>query len=811
MRGFAVTSNTLCATKDKDTMAQTHNNLAAYIWSLADLLRGDFKQSQYGRIILPFTLLRRLECVLEDSKDAVLAQVEKVQAMNLPEEAQEKLLLRATNGLSFYNTSKMDLSKLGEAGIAANLESYIRDFSKDAREIFEYFKFAEFIAQLNDANLLYKIVQKVRQADLSPKVISNHDMGLVFEELIRRFAESSNETAGEHFTPRDIIRLTTSLVFMEDDEALTKPGIIRTIYDPTAGTGGFLSAGMEYVHELNPQALMRAYGQELNPESYAICKADMLIKGQEVKNIKLGNTLSNDQLYADKFDYMLSNPPFGVDWKKIESDIKDEHTLKGFDGRFGPGLPRVSDGSLLFLLHLISKLRDAADGGARIGIILNGSPLFTGGAGSGESEIRRYILEADLLEAIVALPTDMFYNTGIATYVWILSNKKAAERKGKVQLINGVNLCGKIRKSLGSKRNVMDDEDIATITRCFGAFEVVEARELDKPAEQKSNRGRQSATPKTEAAKTFASKIFNTYQFGYRRITIERPLRESYQFSDERIDTLRFDSGSLNAAMQWGYAEYATDDGWSDDSDCENYGELSAHSEAIRKHCKHHFSELKEKQLKDLLDRDTWLNQKQLLLKARQLQSVIGMEQHDDMNQFENVLADACKTAAVALDAKDKKQIKAAVSWKNPAAEKVIKKIHSRSPASLPPRHTVHPEHKGKVNPIYGLFAVDGQIIEYQADSDLRDNENVPLDPSQSVNAINEAYFLKEVQPHVPDAWIDASKKDEKDQQIGIVGYEIPFNRHFYQYQPPRDLVEIDADLDAVSAEIMQLLQEVHS
>ncbi len=621
-------------------MAQNTNNLAAYIWSLADLLRGDFKQSQYGRIILPFTLLRRLEGVLEDSKEAVLAQVEKVQAMNLPEEAQEKLLLRATGGLSFFNISKMDLSKLGEAGIAANLEAYIQGFSKDAREIFEHFKFNEFIGQLNDANLLYKIVQKVRQTDLSPKAISNHDMGLVFEELIRRFAESSNETAGEHFTPRDIVRLTTSLVFMEDDDALTKPGIIRTIYDPTAGTGGFLSAGMEYVHELNPQAVMRSFGQELNPESYAICKADMLIKGQEVKNIKLGNTLSNDQLYADKFDYMLSNPPFGVDWKKIEQDIKDENTLKGFDGRFGPGLPRVSDGSLLFLLHLISKLRpndgdvqgrtnvaggttpgatdvqgrtNVAGGttpgmeeveqrreqlprtpgatGARIGIILNGSPLFTGGAGSGESEIRRYILEADLLEAIVALPTDMFYNTGISTYVWILSNKKATERKGKVQLINGVNLCSKMRKSLGSKRNVMDETDIATITRCFGHFESVDAHDLDKPADQKSNRGRQSSNQKPRAPKTFASKIFNTYEFGYRRISIERPLRLSYQFSDERISALRFAPGALNAAMQWVYKEYGSN--WTDDQDCDNYGVLTEHAIEIRAYLKSHFSELK--------------------------------------------------------------------------------------------------------------------------------------------------------------------------------------------------------------------------
>jgi len=777
-------------------MTQTTNNLASDSWAIADLLRGDFRQSQYGRIILPFCLLRRLECVLEPTKEAVLAEQQKIQAMNLPEEAQEKMILRATGGLSFFNTSKMDLSKLGEAGIKANLESYIQSFSKDARQIFEYFNFAEFIGQLNDANLLYKVVQKVRTIDLSPKEVSNHDMGLVFEELIRRFAESSNDTAGEHFTPRDIVRLTTSLVFMEDDDALTRAGIIRTIYDPTAGTGGFLSSGMEYVHELNPKAVMRAYGQELNPESYAICKADMLIKGQDVSNIKLGNTLTNDQLYADKFDYMLSNPPFGVDWKKIEQEINDEHNHKGFDGRFGAGLPRVSDGSLLFLLHLISKLRDSADGGARIGIILNGSPLFTGGAGSGESEIRRYILEADLLEAIVALPTDMFYNTGISTYVWVLSNKKAKARKGLVQLINGVNLCGKMRKSLGSKRNVMDDSDIATITKCFGDFEVVDARELDKPAEQKSNRGRQSANPKTEAAKTFAAKIFKTHEFGYRRITIERPLRMSYQFSDERIASLRFESGALNAVMQWTYAEYGA--AWIDAELSTNYGDLSNHQDAIRRYIKLHFADLKEKQIKDLLDRHTWHDQLAIMLKARRLQVTIGSAQFDDMNAFDDMLAKAAKKQGISLDAKEKKTIEAAVSWKNPDAQKVIKKIH-----------------KGKADPIYGLFAGEGdnvgKTVEYKADGDLRDAENVALDPSKNVNAINEAYFKKEVQPHVPDAWIDASKKDGKDQQIGIVGYEIPFNRHFYQYQPPRDLAEIDADLDAVSAEIMKLLQEVHS
>jgi len=772
-------------------MSDSPTNLATFIWSLADLLRGDFKQSQYGRIILPFTLLRRLECVLEPGKKKVLTEVEKVRKMNLPEEAQEKLLLRSAK-LSFFNTSKMDLSKLGESGIAANLESYIQSFSRDAREIFEYFKFTEFIGQLSDANLLYKVVQKVRTANLSPAAVSNHEMGLVFEELIRRFAEGSNETAGEHFTPRDIVRLTTSLVFMEDDDALTKPGIIRTIYDPTAGTGGFLSSGMEYVHELNPQAVMRAFGQELNPESYAICKGDMLIKGQDVSNIKLGNTLSNDQLHGTHFDYMLSNPPFGVDWKKIQGDILKEHKEKGFEGRFGPGLPRVSDGSLLFLLHLISKLRDTSDGGGRIGIILNGSPLFTGGAGSGESEIRRYILESDLLESIVALPTDMFYNTGIATYVWVLSNKKASDRKGKVQLINGVHLCGKMRKSLGSKRNLMDDNDIATITRAFGDFEEIEPRLLDKPTETKSSRGRQAANKKVEPPKTFSAKIFPTHAFGYRRITIERPLRESYQFSDERIDTLRFAAKPLNAAMQWVFSKYGSD--WSNEPDSESYGVLTDNEAEIRAAVKADFPELKEAKIKDLLDPKTWLSQKTILLKARKIQASLGTKQHDDMNQYEFDLKLACVDQCLLIDAKEKKLILNAVSWKNPEAEKVIKKTHKAGT---------------KPNPQYGLFEVDGEVIEYKPDGDLRDNENVAIDPSQSVNDLNEAYFRKEVLPHVPDAWIDASKTDALDGEIGIVGYEIPFNRHFYQYQPPRDLAEIDADLKAVSDDIMKLLQEI--
>ena len=790
---------------------------AAFIWSVADLLRGDFKQSQYGRVILPFTLLRRLECVLEESKDAVVAQAEKVKAMNLPEEAQEKMILRATlssktnKGLSFFNTSPMDLGKIGQSDIKDNLENYIQCFSADAREIFEHFKFDEFVGLLDDANLLFKVVKKFATTDLSPKAVSNHQMGLIFEELIRRFAESSNETAGEHFTPRDIVRLTTSLVFMEDDEALTQDGIIRTIYDPTAGTGGFLSSGMEYVHELNPKAVMRAFGQELNPESYAICKADMLIKGQNVSRIKLGNTLSNDQLPADQFDYMLSNPPFGVDWKKIEGEIKDEHTLKGFDGRFGAGLPRVSDGSLLFLMHLISKMRPVssqephnADGhminGGRIGIILNGSPLFTGGAGSGESEIRRYILEADLLEGIIALPTDMFYNTGIATYVWILSNKKTSERKGKVQLIDGSNLCGKMRKSLGSKRNLMSEDDIKLITRTFGNFEVVDARELDKPAEQKSNRGRQSSTSKTAAPKTFASKIFNSTDFGYRRLTIERPLRLSSQITDEAIASLRFAPKPLNAPMERLYSEFGT--AWSED----NYGYLAEVETEVRALIKAEFSELKEKQIKDLLDSKLWSFQRSLMDKAQQLQTAVaamsaGKEMaggrdmvSNDFNQFDITMKGAFKATGIKFDTKEKKQFFDAVTFKNPDAEPVIKKVI-----------------KDTAQPLYGSFNYNGKVVEFQPDGDLRDNENVPLDSSVTTTESIESYVKREVLPHVADAWINADKRDEKDGEIGIVGYEIPFNRHFYVYQPPRALEAIDEDLALVSDEIMSLLQEVRS
>ncbi|MCC6769719.1 MAG: SAM-dependent DNA methyltransferase [Gemmatimonadaceae bacterium] len=476
-------------------------NLSSFLWSVADLLRGDYKQSEYGKVILPFTVLRRLDCVLESTKPAVLAELKKrTQAGINP----EPFLLRTASQL-FYNTSPLDLKKLmgDQDHVGENLRAYIQAFSPAVRDIFESFDFHTQIDRLAKADLLYQVTEKFATVDLHPGAVSNAQMGAVFEELIRKFAELSNETAGEHFTPREVIRLMVNLLFIEDDEALTKPGVVRSLYDPTAGTGGMLSVAGEHLAALNPEARLVMYGQELNAESYAICKADMLIKGQDIANIIFGNTLSADGLTGKHFDYMLSNPPFGVEWKKIEKEVRKEAAQQGFNGRFGPGLPRVSDGSLLFLLHLIAKMRPAKDGGSRFGIVLNGSPLFTGGAGSGESEIRRYVLENDLVEAIIGLPTDMFYNTGISTYVWIVSNRKPTARKGKVQLVDASGMWEKMRKSLGSKRKQLSADHIEDITRIFGNFEEVT----------------RDGVP--------ISRIFRNESFGYRTITVERPERDA--------------------------------------------------------------------------------------------------------------------------------------------------------------------------------------------------------------------------------------------------------------------------------------------
>ncbi|MCG9046745.1 type I restriction-modification system subunit M [Laribacter hongkongensis] len=507
--------------------------LSAFIWSVADLLRGDYKQSEYGKVILPFTVLRRLDCVLADTKPAVLAELQLRSDAGVNP---EPFLLRKA-GQSFYNTSPLDLPKLlgDQDHIRENLYAYIQGFSPAARDIFERFDFFTQVERLAKAGLLYLVTEKFANIDLHPASVDNASMGLVFEELIRKFAEISNETAGEHFTPREVIRLMVNLLFIEDDDVLTAGNaVVRTLYDPTAGTGGMLSVAGEFLAEHNPQARLTLFGQELNDESYAICKADMLIKGQDVGNIVAGNTLSDDGHGARKFDYMLSNPPFGVEWKKVEKAVRDEHEKKGFDGRFGPGLPRVSDGSMLFLMHLLSKMRPASEGGCRFGIVLNGSPLFTGGAGSGESEIRRYVLENDLVEAIIGLPTDMFYNTGIATYIWVLSNKKPADRAGQVQLIDAGSFWQKMRKSLGSKRKEMSDEHIATVTRLFGDFTEAEmVTVLDaagvpqgEPVLVTSTDPQPVAPEGGRLKRVPIARIFDNADFGYTTITVERPQRD---------------------------------------------------------------------------------------------------------------------------------------------------------------------------------------------------------------------------------------------------------------------------------------------
>ena len=488
------------------------DNHASFIWSIADLLRGSFRPHQYGDVVLPFTVLRRLDCVLAPTKQQVLTTVQEAQAEGFPIRA-ALLKARAGHQYSFWNESAYDLkSALADPDNAlANLLDYVNGFSENVRDIFVKYKIADRFQELDEAGLLFLVAQRFAEVDLSPAAVPNEAMGHIFEELIRKFAETSNETAGDHFTPRDVIRLMVDLLLTPDADALTKPNIVRSIYDPTAGTGGMLSIAEERIHEMNPSAKLTLAGQEYNPQSFAICKADMTVQGQSVDAIVFDDTLINDGHAGRTFNYCLSNPPFGVDWKKQQAAVQEEHRVRGFAGRFGPGLPRVSDGSMLFLLHLVSKMRPKREGehGGRAAIVLNGSPLFTGGAGSGESNIRKWILERDLLEAIVALPTDMFYNTGIATYVWILSAEKSPERVGRVQLIDGSKLFRKMRKGLGSKRNELGAEDIATIVRRYG--EGVEAE---------------------------GSKLFCTEDFFYRTITVERPLRLAFAATPERTDAV---------------------------------------------------------------------------------------------------------------------------------------------------------------------------------------------------------------------------------------------------------------------------------
>lgn len=649
-------------------------NYASFIWSIADLLRGNYKAHQYGDFILPFTVLRRLDCVLADTKDDVLDVVARAKEQGRP--VRPVLLAKeAGHKHLFYNTSRFDMKALlgDPENLRENLLDYVNSFSDNVRDIFEKYKIEDRIAELEESNLLFLVVQRFAEVDLHPQTVANEKMGHVFEELIYKFAEASNETAGEHFTPREVIELMVDLLFTGEGKDLRDKDIVRSIYDPTAGTGGMLSVAEDHLRAMNPSARLTLAGQELNPQSFAICKADMVIKGQDVNSIVLGDTLLNDGHAGTTFSFCLSNPPFGVDWKKQEKAIREENAERGFAGRFGPGLPRVSDGSLLFLMHLISKMRPQSQGskGGRAGIVLNGSPLFTGGAGSGESEIRKWILEMDYLEAIIALPTDMFYNTGISTYVWVLSKEKHPDRVGKVQLVDGSKLFRKMRKGLGSKRSELGPDDITDIVKLYAEFE-----ENDR------------------------SRIFKTTDFFYRTITVERPLKLNFAATGDRIEA----AISAKTFARLTEPEAAT---------------LRATLEALNTGV-------------------VWKNRK----------------------EFTKVLKAALVAGGTSVTGTQMKALIIALSERDETAD-------------------VCTDAKGRP----------------EADSDLRDTENVPW--SENIHT----YFDREVKPYVPDAWIDETKTKD--------GCEIPFTRHFYQYVPPRPLEDIDADLDAVLGRIRARLEQV--
>lgn len=665
-----------------------------FIWSVADLLRGPYKPAQYGRVILPLTVLRRLDCVLEPSKEKVLAKHASMKDSKV--ENIEPILNRVA-AQAFHNTSRLDFQKLkGEPDkIAANLTRYIKSFSTKAREILDYFGFEAEIAKLDEANRLFMVIDKFAGIDLHPDRVPNIEMGYIFEELIRRFNEAANETAGDHFTPREVIRLMVNLLFEPDNDILTKKGIVKTLLDPACGTGGMLSVADEYLRELNPDARLEAFGQDHNPESYAVCGSDMLIKGQNIEHIVFGSSFTKDGFPRQAYDYMLANPPFGVEWKPDADEIIKEHETRGMDGRFGAGLPRINDGSFLFLQHMLSKMKLKKDGGTRLGIVFNGSPLFTGDAASGESEIRRWIIENDWLDAIVALPDQLFYNTGIFTYVWILTNRKRPERRGKVQLINAVELYRKMRKSLNNKRNEIAPEHIEEITRLYGEF-----------------------------ADGERAKVFENTAFGYRQVTIERPLRLNFQASPERIEQLREAKPFQNLAT-------SKKKGKAGQADIEAGRELQ---DAI----------------------------------VRTLGTLNAAKLYKNRDDFESDLLAAFRKEDIKLAAPAKKVILAALSERDETAE-------------------ICRDADGNPEP----------------DTELRDYENVPLKED-----IRE-YFEREVRPHVADAWINESVCDEKDGQLGKVGYEIPITRHFYKYTPPRPLEAIEADIAGLEKDIVGMLREV--
>ena len=718
---------------------QTHDELKAKIWEIANRLRGPYRPPQYRLVMLPMVILRRLDCVLEPTKDAVLKRRDELEAKQTPEAAMDRLLGKAAEPNRthpLYNTSPYTFTRmLGDAeNIAPNLVSYINGFSPTARDIFERFKFADQIEKLDSSNRLFTIVKAMADVDLHPDTIDNLQMGYLFEHLVMRFNEQANEEAGDHFTPREVIRLMANLIYTGEQDVY-RPGIFRTIYDPACGTGGMLSESVKLILSQNRRAQLALYGQEYNDESWAICCSDMLIKDEDTANIILGDTLGDgktrDGFEGERFHYLMANPPFGVNWEGQKNIVQTEHKSMGLSGRFGAGLPAIDDGSLLFLQHMISKMHPYKEGdenqpGSKIAIVFNGSPLFSGAAGTGPSSIRRWIIENDWLDTIVALPDQLFYNTGIFTYVWLVTNRKTPERRGKVQLIDGTRFFRKMKKSLNNKRNEIAEEQICHLTRFYGNYQDGETAEVQIDG-------------KTETR--VISRIFENREFGFLKVTVERPLRMNFKATPERIARLDEQTAFNNLAKP------------------KKRKNLSA--------VEHEITEGRKRQdaIRDVLA------------------TLEGNGRYMGKDEFEADVMMAAKSAGVKILAPLKKAIVAALGKRDPDAE-------------------ICRDSRGRPQP----------------DSDLRDTENIPLPAGTALPLPMDfgsgrpndrlvktyrddidAYMVREVLPHVPDAWVDHTKTK--------VGYEIPINRHFYVYKPPRPLDEIEADITRIEEEIAGLLK----